>query len=150
MRKATKIPFIMVELRGSLARFRLLGLTFGLSLCAVLHLGGCQNDGPFLGTLNIRCRIIIGIQKGTIILTTTHLLVGDFFRVLWVSDFRKYIKSGAYAENVSVSPHSMCCVFQKISTESAMQSNPGPIGHEYQGLAGQVRHDVKTWNNKCV
>ena len=28
---------------------------------------------PFLGTLNSRCRIIIGIQKGTIILTTTHV-----------------------------------------------------------------------------
>ena len=28
---------------------------------------------PFLGTLNIRCRTIIGIQKGTIILTTTHM-----------------------------------------------------------------------------
>ena len=27
---------------------------------------------PFLGTLNIRCRIIIGIQKGAIILPTTH------------------------------------------------------------------------------
>ena len=26
----------------------------------------------FLGVLNIRCRTIIGIQKGTIILTTTH------------------------------------------------------------------------------
>ena len=36
-------------------------------------MGGCQNCGPFLGTLNIRCRIIIGIQKGTIILTTTHM-----------------------------------------------------------------------------
>ena len=35
--------------------------------------GGCQNYGPFLGTLNIRCRTIIGIQKGTIILTTTHV-----------------------------------------------------------------------------
>ena len=31
--------------------------------------------GSFLGTLNIRCRIIIGIQKGTIILTTTHMTV---------------------------------------------------------------------------
>ena len=29
---------------------------------------------PWLGTLNIRCRIIISIQKGTIILTTTHVL----------------------------------------------------------------------------
>ena len=36
-------------------------------------MGGCQNYGPFLGTLNIRCRIILGIQKGTIILTTTHI-----------------------------------------------------------------------------
>ena len=35
--------------------------------------GGCQNYGPFLGTLNIRCRVIIGIPKGTIMLTTTHL-----------------------------------------------------------------------------
>ena len=36
-------------------------------------MGGCQNYGPFLGTLNIRCRIMIGIQTGTIILTTTHM-----------------------------------------------------------------------------
>ena len=40
-------------------------------------MGGCANDGPFLGTLNIRCRIIfIGIQKGTIILTTIHIVSG--------------------------------------------------------------------------
>ena len=38
-----------------------------------MQLGRCQNYGPFLGTLNIRCRIIIGTQKGTIILTTTQL-----------------------------------------------------------------------------
>ena len=37
------------------------------------YVGGCQNYGPFLGTLSIKCRIIIGIQKGTIILTTTHM-----------------------------------------------------------------------------
>ena len=35
--------------------------------------GSCQNYGPFLGPLNIRCRIIIGTQKGTIILTITHM-----------------------------------------------------------------------------
>ena len=39
----------------------------------LVHVCGCQNYGPFLGTLNIRCRIIIGIQKGTIILTTAHV-----------------------------------------------------------------------------
>ena len=37
------------------------------------YMGGCQNYGPFLGTLNIRGRIIIGTQKGTIILTTSHM-----------------------------------------------------------------------------
>ena len=37
------------------------------------YMGGCQNNGPFWDTLNIRCRSIIGIQKGTIILTTTPL-----------------------------------------------------------------------------
>ena len=34
---------------------------------------GCQNVGPLLGTLNIRGRIIMGIQKGPIILTTIHI-----------------------------------------------------------------------------
>ena len=37
-------------------------------------MGGCQNYGSFLGTLNIRCRVIMGIQKGAMILTTTHIL----------------------------------------------------------------------------
>ena len=36
-------------------------------------MGGCHNHAPFLGTLNIRCRIIIGIQKRTIILTAIHI-----------------------------------------------------------------------------
>ena len=26
-------------------------------------MGGCQNYGPVLGALNIRCRIVVGIQK---------------------------------------------------------------------------------------
>ena len=34
------------------------------------HMGGCQND------INIRCRIIIRTQKGTLILTTTHIDIG--------------------------------------------------------------------------
>ena len=38
-----------------------------------IHMGGCQNYGPFWDTLNIRCRIIMGTPKGTIILTTTHI-----------------------------------------------------------------------------
>ena len=38
---------------------------------------GSQNYGPFLGTLNIRCRIIVGIQKGPIILTTTQMSANE-------------------------------------------------------------------------
>ena len=41
------------------------------------HMGGCQNYDPFLGTLNIRCRVVIGTPKKTIILTTTHIVAGD-------------------------------------------------------------------------
>ena len=38
------------------------------------YMGGCQNYGPFLGTLKIG-RIIIGTQKGPIILTSTHIYI---------------------------------------------------------------------------
>ena len=38
-----------------------------------MYMGDCENYGAFLGALNSRCRIIIGIQKWTIILTTTHV-----------------------------------------------------------------------------
>ena len=41
--------------------------------CCSMYMGSCQNYGPFLGTLNNRCHIIIRTQKGTIILTTTHI-----------------------------------------------------------------------------
>ena len=27
------------------------------------HMGGCPNSGPFLGTLDIRCCIKIGVHK---------------------------------------------------------------------------------------
>ena len=50
-----------------------LSLEPNLTRNEVEHMGGCQNYGPFLGTLNIRGRIIVGIQKGTIILTTNHI-----------------------------------------------------------------------------
>ena len=34
-----------------------------LGLGVWMHVGGCQNCGPFLGTLYIRCRSIIGYPK---------------------------------------------------------------------------------------
>ena len=53
------------------------------------QLGGCQNYGPFLGTLNIRCRIIIGIHKRTIILTTTQHSTADWLKTCSPSTYRK-------------------------------------------------------------
>ena len=50
-------------------------LIFGNSY---VHLGGCQNYDPFLGTPNIRCSIVTRTQQGTLILTTTHLLHTKF------------------------------------------------------------------------
>ena len=38
-------------------------------------MGSCQNYGPFLGTLDNRCRIIIGTQKGTLLLLLTTTLI---------------------------------------------------------------------------
>ena len=40
-------------------------------------MGSCPNYGPFLGTLNIRCRTIIRTQRGTRLLTTTHMGVSE-------------------------------------------------------------------------
>ena len=44
-----------------------------ITFASDLHMGGCQNYGPFWGTLIIKCRTILGTQKGTLILTTTHI-----------------------------------------------------------------------------
>ena len=51
------------------------GSSLGPFARSFTQLGGCQKYGPFLGTLNIRGRIIIGIQQGTTILTTSQLEV---------------------------------------------------------------------------
>ena len=37
-------------------------------------MGFCQNYGPFLGSYYNTAPIIKGTQKGTLILTTTHML----------------------------------------------------------------------------
>ena len=37
------------------------------------YMGGCQNYGPFLGPRDNTAPNIQGTQKGTIILTTTHM-----------------------------------------------------------------------------
>ena len=56
------------------------GMSSRPTVSGIVHMGGCQNYGPFWGTLNIRCRIITGSQKGTIILTSTHIFVPSLLR----------------------------------------------------------------------
>ena len=50
-----------------------LGSDVSADLVVARNMGGCQNHGLLLGPLNTRCRIILTSQKGTIILTSTHL-----------------------------------------------------------------------------
>ena len=50
-------------------------------------MGGCQN----YGSLNIRCRIIIGIQRGTIILTTTHMCFSNYSIQAYMEIIRQWI-----------------------------------------------------------
>ena len=58
-------------------------------------MGGCQNYGTILGTLNIKCRIILRTPKGTLILTTTHIHEGlprcflgvPFFKTFGIYDY---------------------------------------------------------------
>ena len=78
-------------------------------------MGGRQNYDLSLGTLKIRCRILMGIQKGTIILTTSHIhytYEGLGFRVKgygslprlrvlsWVSYHKDYSRGGLYWDPV--------------------------------------------------
>ena len=51
-------------------------------------MGGYQNYGPLLGPPNTRCGIILRTQKGTIILTTTHIPLEEFLRALLESPFK--------------------------------------------------------------
>ena len=49
----------------------------GIEPKGICYIGGRQNVGPFVGTLKIKCRIIIRTQEGTIILTTTHMVITE-------------------------------------------------------------------------
>ena len=86
-------------------------------------MGGSQNYGPLLGTLNIRCRIIlimiIGIQKGIKILTTTHTMHGFYLRSNWsmeigerviIFQFSVYMLSLLFLLRVLSSSHQKPCV----------------------------------------
>ena len=57
------------ELLLGVLNHRLLNLVI-----AQVYMGGCQNYGPFLGPYYNTAPDISGTQKGTIILTTTHML----------------------------------------------------------------------------
>ena len=81
---AISVRFVVMNLKFAiLIRLVMITLTFRKgrepqeAVCHVLsiYMGSFKNYGPFLATLNIRCRIIIRTQKGTIILTTTHIVI---------------------------------------------------------------------------
>ena len=60
-----------------------IGVTWGdMGLYGAIY-GWLSKLWSFFGTLNTRGRITIGIQKGPIILTTTHMVIQGLHRVIW-------------------------------------------------------------------
>ena len=97
-------------------------------------MGGCQNYGPFLGTLNIRCRIIIWIQKGTIILTTTYIYIYRYVRVI-LGLYEVYIG----IVGVILGLYYGCIGITEANMETAI------IGY----ILGLYRHNGK-WKHVCM
>ena len=93
---------------------------------------GCQNYDPFLGTLNIRCRIIIGYPKiKTITLTTTHIVVHVTVGRIRASEL-------ATSQSFQVALGSSRCAFRTISKTCVAV----PIGRgcrQHVALANNIR-----------
>ena len=65
-------------------------------------MGGVQKNGPLLGPPNTRCRIILGTEKGTNSLTTTHIPYWDYCKVMvYVPNLRVHLvlKVGGHPPN---------------------------------------------------
>ena len=106
----------------------------------VRKMGGCQNYGPFLGTLDIRCRKIIGIQKGTIILTTTQILTILDILIYYASCYGCYV-------HFCYSFPSPCSQLPWPSLTRLLQPNSPMRGMRYQDpnvrLLGNLLHLVR-------
>ena len=90
-----------------------------------LYMGGCQNYGPFLGTLNIRGRIIIGTQKGTIILTTTHIDI-------YIYKIPDYAETCHVASTNNLEPH------RKMGPEPLCMLWQGQLIFQAQNVSARV------------
>ena len=111
-------------------------------------MGGCQNYDPFLDTLNSRCRIIIGIQKGIRILTATHI-------GFWEGTIKGYTSSLVQGSYSTISPIKLQCTWESLSmwSDPAKRRNcstsstlcPMLIPHK---TAGWINH--LAWNPRIA
>ena len=110
------------------------------------HMGGCQNYGPFLGTLNIRCRIIIGIQQRTIILRTPHMShIINSLRVI------SGLLEGCTIEIIKGDTRSLdyrSYGLRKISSPGP--TSPIPLILPYWGLSGLVLWVERLFVKRCA
>ena len=58
-------------------------VSYSRAACLASHMGGCQNYGPFFGPYYNTAPNISGIQKGTLILTTTHMIAKALLFWAW-------------------------------------------------------------------
>ena len=111
-----------------------------------VYVGGCQNYGPILGTLSNRCRIITGTQKGTIILTTTHVYVYVYVYVRHIH-IHTVVSCSQEAIDKQGSKLAKTICFEGLSCKPQSECHLGP-----GGLAGPPprgrRHEHKREETK--
>ena len=102
---------------------------------------------PFWGTLNNRCRNIIGTQKGTVILTTTQMRLGGGLRGQW---YRVWPSHSGYFGSWKAA---------QVQDKVQGQQNPEPQTLKFKLMGGQTsmykpgplvdirskRRDALTW-----
>ena len=81
------------------------------------RMGGCQNYGPLLGPRNTECRIVIRTQKGTFLLTTTHM---------YVTYAHAHIQTWNTVQSTSAAPSS-CVPPSRLLANQAFSGSVSPL-----------------------
>ena len=113
-------------------------------------LGGCQNYGPLLGPLNTRCRIILRTQKGTIVLTTTHIQNTNILFVgCWYMGSESPRDSMIDTLQAAGGPSTDILYNPKVSTYGALQGQNIPYMGTYHKPKTTRRHARPTWMSRA-
>ena len=99
---------------------------------------GCQNHGPLLGPLNTRCRVILRTQKGTIILTTTHM-ASSIGREMFTTS----LQASVSVPNSAIMMTRVCQQLMQLPRRRQLVMRTGHEIHQSHRSAGNL-HPTKT------